>query len=163
MSGQGCCHGRVREGIGPPTGEPGPPTGEPGPANQKYFSPQGKRVLLQTEILLSFHHLSGWLVSDNPTGKEAKCEVPGWRGYTWSVVVRLVWGTAKFFKTTLEAAYGIKINIKLSGNSFGGHSCCQHSNCTLPQNLRHLWHCVVWQNGTFQSGLFLSPAQCAPV
>ncbi len=25
-----------------------------------------------------------------------------------------------------------------------GHSCSQHANCTLPQNLRHLWHCAVW-------------------
>ncbi len=31
-----------------------------------------------------------------------------------------------------------------SRNSSGGHSCSQHANCTLGQNLRHLWHCAVW-------------------
>ncbi len=25
----------------------------------------------------------------------------------------------------------------------GGHSCSQHANYTLPQNLWHLWHCAV--------------------
>jgi hypothetical protein len=34
-------------------------------------------------------------------------------------------------------------NIKFSGNSSGGHSSSQHANYTLPQNLRHLWHCIV--------------------
>jgi hypothetical protein len=36
----------------------------------------------------------------------------------------------------------VEINIKFSGNSSGGHSCSQHTNFTLPQNLRHLWLCV---------------------
>ncbi len=31
------------------------------------------------------------------------------------------------------------------GNSSGGYSCSQHANWTLPQNLRHLWHCAVWK------------------
>jgi hypothetical protein len=44
---------------------------------------------------------------------------------------------------------GIEMNIKFSGNSSGGHSCSRHANCTLPLNLRHLWHCVLWQNCTF--------------
>ncbi len=70
-------------------------------------------------------------------------EVLGWCGYTWSAVVRPVGCTAKFSETPLETAYGREINIQFTGNSSGGHSCSQHANCTLPQNLRHLWHCAV--------------------
>ena len=58
-------------------------------------------------------------------------------------VVRLVGRTAKFSKMMLDGAYGTEINIQLSGNSSGGHSCSQHAYFTLPQNLRHLRHCVV--------------------
>ena len=50
---------------------------------------------------------------------------------------------AKFSKTT-EAVYGREINIQFSGNNSAGHSCSQHANCTLPQNI---WHCV-WLNCT---------------
>ena len=79
------------------------------------------------------------------TGQGCKpdVEVLGWCGYTWSAVVRPVGHTEKLSKTTLAAVYGREIDIKLSGNSTGGHSSSQHTNCTLPQNLRHLWHCVV--------------------
>ena len=44
-----------------------------------------------------FHLLSGWLVSDNPAGKEAGCGGPG---LVW-LSVRPVEHTAKFSKTTL--------------------------------------------------------------
>ena len=47
--------------------------------------------------------------------------------------------TAKFSKMMLRRF------MLFSGNSCGGHSCSQHANSTLPQNLRHRWHCVVWQ------------------
>jgi hypothetical protein len=53
--------------------------------------------------------------------------------YMWSALVRLVGRTAKFSKWMLEAAYGREINIQVSGNSSGGHSCSQHANCMLPQ------------------------------
>ncbi len=70
-------------------------------------------------------------------------EVLGWCGYTWSAVVRPVGYIAKFSETPLETAYGREMNIQFIGNSSGGHSFSQHANCTLPQILRHLWHCAV--------------------
>jgi hypothetical protein len=59
------------------------------------------------------------------------------------------WTYCKFSKMTLEVAYCNEMNIQFSGNSSGGHSWSQHANCTLSLNLRHLWHCVMWQNYTF--------------
>ncbi len=70
-------------------------------------------------------------------------EVQGWCGCMWSAVVRSVGRTGKFSETPLETAYGREMNMQFTGNSSGGHSCSQHANCTLPQNLRHLWHCAV--------------------
>ncbi len=70
-------------------------------------------------------------------------EVLGWCGYMRSGVVRLVGCTAKFYEKPLETAYSREMNIQFTDNSSGGHSCSQHANCTLPQNLRHLWHCAV--------------------
>jgi hypothetical protein len=90
-------------------------------------------LVVQTHSLIS----CGW----SQTIPQVKVLV--WRGYTWSVVVRPVGRTAKISKTALEAAYGRETSITLSGNSSGGHSCSQNANCTLPQNLKHLWHCVL--------------------
>ncbi len=86
--------------------------------------------------------LSGWLISDDHGGKGAGCGGPC--GYTWSAVMRQIGCTAKFSETPLEKAYGREMNIRFTGNSSGEHSCRQHANRTLPQNLWHLWHCAVW-------------------
>ena len=68
-----------------------------------------------------------------PPVEKLVVEVLGWRGYTWSAVVRLDGRTAKFSETMLKAVYSREINIQLSGNRCGRHSCSQHANCTLPQ------------------------------
>ena len=70
-------------------------------------------------------------------------EVLNWCGYTWSAVVRPVGRTAKFSDKPLKTSYGREINILFMGNSSGGHSCSQHDNWTIRQNLRHLWHSAV--------------------
>ncbi len=95
---------------------------------QKFFG-YANRLLQQ---------LSGWLVSDDLRGEVAGCGGPG---LVW---LHVVYGcTAKLSETPLETAYGREMNIQFTGNSSGGHSCSQHANCVLPQNLRRLWHCAV--------------------
>ena len=108
-----------------------------------------------------FHQLSRWLFPDDPAGDEAGCGVLGWRGYTWSAVVRPFGRTAKFSKTKLEAAYGREIHIQFSGNSSGGHSCSEHANCTLPQLETSVALCC--DKTAHFSGILLSPAQGATV
>uniref|UniRef100_A0A674C528 Arf-GAP with coiled-coil, ANK repeat and PH domain-containing protein n=1 Tax=Salmo trutta TaxID=8032 RepID=A0A674C528_SALTR len=44
--------------------------------------------------------------------------------------------------------------IKLSGKSSCGHFCSQHANCTLLENLKHLWHCVDFSYDDSKAELF---------
>ncbi len=68
-----------------------------------------------------------------------------WRSWAGVVTCGLVCGCkTKFSETPLETAYGREMNIQFMGNSSGGHCCSQNANCTLLQNLQHLWHCAVW-------------------
>jgi hypothetical protein len=105
------------------------------------FSPQ--KGFITDRNSPQFHQLSDWLMSGNPAGEEARCGRPG---LAWLHVVcgcEAVSTYCQTFKKMLEEAYGREMNIQLSGNSSGGHSCSQHDNCMLSQNLRHLWYSVV--------------------
>jgi hypothetical protein len=75
--------------------------------------------------------------------KKLDVEVLGWCGHTWSTVVRSVGRTAKFSKITWDAAYSREINSQFSVISSGGHSCSQHANCTVLQNLTSVALCCV--------------------
>ncbi len=75
-------------------------------------------------------------------GEDARCGGPG---LVWLHVVcgyETSWMFCQILWISLETAYGRVTNIQFTGNSSGGHS-CQNANCTLPQNLQHLWHCAV--------------------
>ena len=47
--------------------------------------------VVQTQL----RQLSGWLVSDDPAGEEARCGCHDWRGDTWSAVVRPIGHTGQ--------------------------------------------------------------------
>jgi hypothetical protein len=64
---------------------------------------------------------------------------------------------------TLEAVYGREMNIQLSGNSSGEHSSSQLANCMLPQNLRHLWHCVVTKLHILEHRFIVPSTRCTCV
>uniref|UniRef100_A0A4W5PHA1 Deoxyribonuclease-2-alpha n=1 Tax=Hucho hucho TaxID=62062 RepID=A0A4W5PHA1_9TELE len=76
----------------------------------------------------------GFLSSRGGHTKGGKQQTARPHNAMWFAVVKPVGCTAKFSKITLDAAYGREMNIQLSGNSSGGHSCSQHVNSTLPQN-----------------------------
>ncbi len=78
--------------------------------------------------------LSGWLVSDDLGGEDAGCGGPG---LVW---LHVVCGCEAGWMP-LETAYGREMNIHYTGNSSGGHSCSQHDNYTLPQNLTSVALC----------------------
>ncbi len=98
-------------------------------------------LVMQTDCCSSCP--GGWS-QDDLGGEDAGCGGPG---LVWLHVVcgcEAGWMYCQILWNSFGMAYGREINIKFTSNSSGGHSCSQHTNCTLPQNLRHLWHCAVW-------------------
>ena len=72
------------------------------------------------------------------------------------------WGRLDILPNSLKQCWRRLMIEKLtfSGNCSGGHSCSQHANCTLPQNLRNLWHCVVWQLPILRWPFILHRTRC---
>ena len=91
--------------------------------------------------------------------KKQDAEVLGWRRYKWAAVVMPVGRTAKFSKTTLEAAYGREMNIKFPGNNFGGHFCQLHAPSKLETSVAF----CLCDKTAHLSGILLYTAQGAPV
>jgi hypothetical protein len=57
-----------------------------------------------------------------------------WRSWAGLVTLGLLlWGRLDVLPNSLKRRYGREMNILLSGNSSGGHSCSQHANYMLPQ------------------------------
>jgi hypothetical protein len=100
-------------------------------------------LVVQIHSFISF--LGGWSQTV-PQVKNPHKAVLGWRGCKWCEVVLLVERTAKFSKMMLEAFFLREVNIQLSGNSSGGHSCSQHANCMCPQlqTSLALWCVIKW-------------------
>jgi hypothetical protein len=90
-------------------------------------------LVVQTHSFISC--LVGWSV------ESCRLRSQMWRSWAGVVTHGLRLCGRSYSKMTLDVAYNREVNIQFSGNISGGHSCSQHANCTLPQNLRHLWHC----------------------
>ncbi len=75
-----------------------------------------------------------------------------WRCWMWRSQAGLVtrslwlWGRLDVLSNSLKCLWRWLMVDKWTFNYRAsiGHSCSQDANCTLPQNLWHLWHCAVW-------------------
>ncbi len=71
-----------------------------------------------------------------------------WRCWMWRSWVGVVtrglrlWGRLNVRSNSLKRLMVEKL-------TFNSRATIQHANCTLPQNLQHLWHWAVWLNCTF--------------
>jgi hypothetical protein len=124
MTGQGHNHGWAWEGISPPTGKPGQ-------ANQNEFFPQkglyyrqkyttaphspslkkSAGALITDRNPPQFHQLSGWLVSNDPAGEEARCGGPG---LVW---LHVVCGELDMLQNSLKLHWSWLMVDKLTLNS----------------------------------------------
>ena len=123
MNGQGCSHGYRSTHLGAR------------PSQSEQVFPH-KRALLQTEILLSFISCPGGWYQTIPQVKKPDVEVLGWHAYTLSAFVRPVGHTV--LPNSLKQHWRRLMLEKYILNYLaiaGGHSCSQHANCTLPQNI----------------------------
>ena len=95
----------------------GSPTGEPVPAKQLFFSPQ-KGLYYRHE----YASVSSAVRVAVPACDEARCGLPGlaWLHVACGCVTG--WSYCQILYD-VGGVYGREINIRLSGNSFGGHSC----------------------------------------
>ncbi len=76
-------------------------------------------------------------VSDNLGGEDTGCGGPG---LVWLHVVcgcEAGWMYWMYSETPVETAYGWEMNIQFTATALVDIP-------AVPQNLRHLWHCVVW-------------------
>jgi hypothetical protein len=94
-----------------------------------------------------FHQLSGWLVSDDPAGEEARCGGPG---LVWSAVVSPVWRTA-------ETAYDTELKISV-GQSYG-----QHAYCMSPQFETSVALCCVTKLHILERSFIIPSTRCISV
>ena len=78
---------------------------------------------------------------------------------TWTTPMRSVGSPSSLLETLSWTNYGTMVNIQLRSDCSDGHPSIQHANGTLPHDLIHLSHTVVWENSTFWCGLLLSVAQ----
>ncbi len=82
------------------------------------------------------------------SGRSWRCRCWMWRSWA-GVATRGLWLWShldvlpKFLKRLWRRLMVEKLTFNSRATAFGD-SCSQHANCTLPQNLQHLWHCAVW-------------------
>ena len=124
MTGQRHSHGWAWEGIGPPSGEPGP-------GNQNTFFPT--KGLYYGQIYSSVSSAVQGVCVRRSRRRRSRM----WR--SWAGVIAhglLLWHQLDERPNFIKCCLRCLMVEKLTFNYLAT------AKCTLPQNLRHLWHCV---------------------